>query len=124
LFQAIRPGKPSPNRVAHFARCFVTFHFVVFAWIFFRAPSFDGALEVLQRIASLSVSFANVTPGFAIILAIAACAHYLPKSWYQRSLDWYCAMSFYVQGASLALLVIGIQYIAASGAAPFIYTKF
>jgi alginate O-acetyltransferase complex protein AlgI len=124
LFQAICPGKPSASRAARFARCFVTFHFVVFAWIFFRAPSVDAALEVLQRIASLSVSFVNVTPGFAIILAIAACAHFLPKGWYQRSLDWYCATPFYVQGAALALLAIGIQYIAATGAAPFIYTKF
>ncbi|MDP8982305.1 MAG: MBOAT family protein [Acidobacteriota bacterium] len=124
LFQAIRPIKPSPAPLARFARRFATFHFVVFAWIFFRAPSVDAALEVLQRIASLSVSFVNVTPGFAVILALAACAHFLPQGWYQRSLDWYCKTPFYVQGAALALLAIGIQYIAATGAAPFIYTKF
>jgi hypothetical protein len=29
-----------------------------------------------------------------------------------------------VQAAALVLLVIGLQYIAATGAAPFIYTRF
>ena len=34
------------------------------------------------------------------------------------------ASPFYVQAASLALLVIALQYVAQTGAAPFIYTRF
>jgi len=31
---------------------------------------------------------------------------------------------FYAQAAMLALLVLAIEYIAVTGAAPFLYTKF
>ena len=41
----------------------LTFHFVVFAWIFFRASSFETAMADPGRIASLTVSFANISAG-------------------------------------------------------------
>ncbi len=41
---------------------------------------------------------------------------------------WRCAMyaraPFYAQAIALALLVIGLQYVAQTGATPFIYNKF
>jgi len=36
----------------------------------------------------------------------------------------YSRAPFFVQAASLALLVIGLQYVAQTGATPFIYNKF
>jgi hypothetical protein len=57
-------------------------------------------------------------------MAIALAAHYIPKKWYEFSLSLWVRAPFYAQAAALAALVIGLQYVAQTGAAPFIYQKF
>jgi hypothetical protein len=57
-------------------------------------------------------------------MTIAIMAHYCPKRWYDFSLNIYSRAPFYVQALALALLVIGLQYVAQTGATPFIYNKF
>ncbi len=101
-----------------------TFHFVAFSWIFFRAASPEVAGDMLARIASLTLSLANVTPSFIFILTLGAAAHFIPDTWYQGSLRAFTATPAYVQAGAMALLVIAIQYVANTGAAPFIYTRF
>lgn len=103
---------------------FVTVQFVCFAWIFFRAANFENAGAILSRIGSLSFSVANISGSLALIMTIAVLAHYCPKRWYEFSLNLYSRAPFYVQAAALALLVIGLQYVAQTGATPFIYNKF
>ena len=101
-----------------------TYAFVCFAWIFFRAPSWDKAMEVMARITSGSVSLANISPPIVVILVIALLGHYLPPRWWQFSQDRFAAAPFYAQAVALFALILGLQYINATGAAPFIYTKF
>jgi D-alanyl-lipoteichoic acid acyltransferase DltB (MBOAT superfamily) len=103
---------------------FLTFHYVTFAWIFFRSPTFELASAVLGRISSLTFAFANVTLPLWIILGIAIMAHYVPRKVYDFSVNLWVRSPFYAQAAALAGLVIGIQYVGQSGAAPFIYQKF
>ena len=59
-----------------------------------------------------------------MILAIAVAAHYVPKKWYDFSVDLYVRAPFYAQAGAMAALVIGIQYVAQTGAAPFVYQRF
>jgi len=115
---------PSPHPAARFLRGFVTFHFVLIGWIFFRSASLATAGDIFAQIASGTISFANVAPGFVLVMIIAAVAHYLPKNWYERSLTFYNESPFYVQAAAMALLVVAIQYVGATGAVPFIYNRF
>jgi len=115
---------PSPKFWLRFLRGFATFHFVLFSWIFFRAANLETARDIYWQIFSGSVSFANVSAGFVIVLAIAIGAHYLPKNWYERCLRLYTDSPFYVQAAAMAGLVVAIQYIGATGAVPFIYNRF
>jgi alginate O-acetyltransferase complex protein AlgI len=123
LWQSWR-GSAKAAGVWRYVHIFLTFHFVTFAWIFFRAPNFETALLILSRVGSLTISFANVSGPLAMVLAIAAVAHYTPKKWYEFSLGLFAKAPFYAQAAALALLVIGLQYVAQTGAAPFIYTRF
>lgn len=102
----------------------ITFHFVCLTWVFFRAPTLEGAGAVLARIGSLTASLANISGPLALILAIGALAHYVPKMWYDWSLNLYVKSPFFLQAAALALLVIALQFVATTGAAPFIYTNF
>jgi alginate O-acetyltransferase complex protein AlgI len=123
--QAMRgKRKPRPGVLLRLVCIFVTFHFVVLTWIFFRAANLDTALDVLRQIDSGTVSFANVTAGFWMVLAIAAVAHYVPHSWYNASLRAFTSVPAPVQAVALAALVLGIRYVAATGSAPFIYSRF
>ena len=119
----VRRGRAKPSLPAWF-RATVTFHFVCLAWIFFRSSTLEGALMVIDRIGSLTASTANISGSFAIVLALAAAGHYVPDGWMDKSRDLYVRAPFYAQAAILLLLAIAIQYIAATGAAPFIYTRF
>lgn len=116
--------KPSANFAVHLLKGLATFHFVLVGWIFFRAANVATARDILTQIGSGTVSFANVAPGFLLVLGIAILAHYLPKSWYDGSLRLYSASPFYAQATAMALLIVAIQYVGATGAVPFIYNRF
>jgi D-alanyl-lipoteichoic acid acyltransferase DltB (MBOAT superfamily) len=120
-FPPARAAKPG---IAHYASVLLTFHFVTFAWIFFRAADLDTAIAVLQRIASLSISLSNVSVGLGVVMAVGLVAHYAPKKVFDTALDWYTRAPFYAQAAALAALVVGLRYVVTTGAAPFIYNQF
>ena len=102
----------------------LTFHFVTFAWIFFRATDLDGAIAILDRIASLTVSFVNISVPIGVVLGVGLVGHYLPKRLYEEGLNLYVKAPFYAQAVALAALVFGLRYVVTTGAAPFIYNQF
>jgi alginate O-acetyltransferase complex protein AlgI len=119
-----RTGTAKATGFLRYINIFITFHFVAFAWIFFRAANLETVHEILQRIGSLSISHANLSGSLALILAIAVVAHYVPKKWYDFSLEMFVKAPFYAQAIVLALIVTGLRYVAQTGATPFIYNKF
>jgi len=124
-WQALRGKRtPSPAWAARFARVFLTFHFVLIGWIFFRAANLSTARDILYQITSGTISFVNITPAFVGVALLAACAHFAPKQWYDTGLRLYCQSPYYAQAAAIAALVIAIRYAAGAGAAPFIYSRF
>lgn len=116
-------GKAAPWTPAWW-RTFVTVQFVCFCWIYFRASSLEQANLVVERIFSFSWAFDNVSGGLWSVLALAVAGHYAPKSWLEKPRDLFVQSPFFAQAVVLLLLAIAIQYVAATGAAPFIYTKF
>ena len=79
------PSKENPNLWSRFWPAFITFHFVIFAWIFFRADSMRSVSTILsqifyhfnwQMIPDVIVSYKNV---FSLIL-LGFIIHWLPVS--------------------------------------------
>jgi alginate O-acetyltransferase complex protein AlgI len=116
--------KTEPTGWRHVAGVFLTVQFVCFAWIFFRSATLETALGVLQRIGSMTFSLENISMPVAVVLSIAITGHYFPMKWQNWVAGRYIAVPFYAQAAALMLLAIALQYVAATGVAPFIYTKF
>ena len=54
------------------------------------------------------------------VLGVGVLAHYVPKTLYDFSLDVFVRAPFYAQAMALAMLAIGLQYVAHTGATPFI----
>jgi hypothetical protein len=92
--------------------------------VFFRAANLGAASKILSQVASGHYSFDNTTPLFLLVLGIGVVGHFLPKSWYDGSVLFFARTPAVVQAAALAMLTVTIRYVASTGAAPFIYTKF
>jgi len=124
-YRSWRGNRPAPeSRAMRLALRLGTAHFVIFAWVFFRASSLENAWDVLSRIASMTASLANVSAPVAVVLLIAAAAHYFPRQWNERCATLYSKAPFFAQAAILAALIVAIEYVAVTGAAPFLYTQF
>jgi hypothetical protein len=84
----------------------------------------ETARDILYQITSGTISFANITPAFVLVALFAACAHFVPKRWYDTGLRLYCQSPFYAQAAAIAGLIVVVRYVGGSGSAPFIYSRF
>ena len=117
-------GLPSPAWWAQLLGGLLTFHFVCFTWIFFRASSLPNAMAILRGLGSLTSSMANLTPLVAAVLLAAAILHCLPTRWFEVSATFAARAPFWIQGAAMAGLVLLIQSLAGRGSAPFVYGNF
>lgn len=115
-------AKPSPfaNAVAVFA----TFHFVCFAWIFFRAPTFAHATLMLGRTSKLTFDAPNLAPKVLAVLALGFVTHFLPRRWFERTRDAFIVSPAVAQGALLAVFAYVLHFAAGVKAEPFIYGQF
>ncbi|MBE7181074.1 MAG: MBOAT family protein, partial [Terriglobus roseus] len=84
----------------------LTFNFVCFTWIFFRAQDLPTAKLVLQQIASLTPGTENLTPTLWAVLGFAALAQAIPQDWFDRAAGWAEAVPFWVQGTAMAGVVL------------------
>lgn len=69
---------PSSSRMRDYAGVFMTFHLVLFAWVFFRAESVSDAFLLIERMFSLDAGHTSILGVSAAMgaqgLAIALCA--------------------------------------------------
>lgn len=103
---------------------FVTFHFVCFAWIFFRAESLDAALGVLKQLAACSVDTANLAAPVVGVMALGFAAHFLPDRLWHRSQSLFERLPALAQASLLSGLAVGLYFVASSDFVPFIYSRF
>lgn len=108
----------------------LTFHFVVFCWIFFKASDVDSAFAVLKNISYLTfkphdwlvvtMAYKNV---FFLIL-IGFILHFLPQrlvDFVKKSFNW---LPFLFKALAMALVFWLVYATASSVSQPFIYFQF
>jgi len=113
-----------PWNLRRIARVVFTFHFVCFAWIFFRAPTFAHATLMLSRIGKLTFDAPNLAPRVMTLLAIGFVTHFLPRHWFERARAEFAASGALVQGIILAAFAYTIHFAAGAKTEPFIYGQF
>ncbi|HKP12143.1 MAG TPA: MBOAT family O-acyltransferase [Blastocatellia bacterium] len=102
----------------------LTFHFVCFAWIFFRAESLAAAFGVLKQLAALSLDTANLAAPVVGIIALGFASHFLPDRWWHSSQSVFARMPTAAQASLLFALAVGLYFVASSDFVPFIYSRF
>ena len=105
-------------------RALVTFHVVVALWVFFRADTLSGALDVFAQIGRLTPGWSNLTAPIAALLVAGFVTHLVPDDTDERLARAFIRAPSFFQAA----VALGVLYLAreasASGAAPFIYFQF
>ncbi len=101
-----------------------TFHFVCFAWIFFRAPTFDHAALALGQLVRGAWTIEHVTPKVVLVLAVAGVLHGTPLAWKVRLRETFVRTPAPVQGLVLAAAAVALHLAATAKPEPFVYGQF
>ncbi len=103
---------------------FFTFHYVCLAWIFFRAPSFKKATQVLRQIAQGTTFHPNLPPIVIAVLGVGLITHFTPDEQFERMKRGFGELPAIAQGAVLFLVAVVLHEAASTQAVPFIYFQF
>jgi D-alanyl-lipoteichoic acid acyltransferase DltB (MBOAT superfamily) len=118
-------GRTSAPSLAHkLTAGFLTFQYVCLAWIFFRAPTFEDAMEVIRRIASFSTETPNLPPVVLALLGIGMLSHFTPRDSYRWCREQFTALPAPAQGVVLFLVAVLLHEAASTQAVPFVYFQF
>lgn len=108
----------------------LTFHFVAFCWIFFRANSFETALNIINNIADLEFdwqAWQAIIQGYKnvfLLIAIGFVWHFIPKRWMAIPQQWFNVAPIFVKSVILGFVFWVVYATATAGPQPFIYFQF
>ncbi|MDO7851342.1 MBOAT family O-acyltransferase [Hymenobacter convexus] len=127
LFQkVVRPGN---GWLIKLLGWFITFHFVCFCWIFFRAGTFEVALQVIHQITHslrpdlLGQVLAAFRPVFALV-ALGYLLHFIPDGLTLRLETALARRSVVEQAVLLTLVIWLVIQVKSAEIQPFIYFQF
>jgi alginate O-acetyltransferase complex protein AlgI len=104
---------------------FVTFHFVCFAWIFFRADSFAAAWDMIEGLfTGWGQPSPLVTGGVLLAIAVGIGSQYLPARIPRLVMARFSRLPVLGQATVLALALMLTSVMGPEGVAPFIYFQF
>ncbi len=107
----------------------VTFHFVCFCWIFFRARTFDSAWLIINRIftefkAPLFWQWVDKYRIVAILIGVTYLFHWLPQKWSLKIEMGVRRLPLVLQSTVLAFVVWILFQARSADIQPFIYFQF
>lgn len=107
----------------------ITFHFVCFCWIFFRAPNFDIAKQLLNQIfnqfnAGIAYTFVTSYHKIVLVILLGYALHFVPKKYETLSLNWFTQSSTKVKLAIMLLVIVIFIQVKSAEIQPFIYFQF
>ena len=112
------------SKWSRFASVLITFHFVCFAWIFFRAETVERAVAVLSQLLGFTVGTSNLALPLVLIIALGFIAHWIPDGWFESARNGFVRLPAPVQACVLFVMALGLYFVASSDLVPFIYSRF
>ena len=117
------------TRLTRTVSWFLTFSFVAFLWIFFRANTFHAAGQVISGIftdfewAYLPVFLARRST-WCLMLAIIFGLHFVPKHVWDKLCDRFIDAPWWLKLVSFIILIQLVLQFASATVQPFLYSKF
>lgn len=120
---------PRNNFTGFFGWLF-TFHFVLFAWIFFRATNYDKAILLIHKIGNLFVEnyiIGDILYSYRYVFAllvISFITHLMPNRYLFALYTIYRHIPLWIKSIFLGFLIWIVYLTASSEVQPFIYFQF
>ena len=107
----------------------LTFHFVCFCWIFFRADSMPLAGSVISRIAlhftpSILPAFLAGYQKILLIMLMGYALHFIPRKYEVMAMNWVVEMPLPAKVAFVVSAIVLVIQVKSAGVQPFIYFQF
>ena len=102
----------------------LTFNYICFTWIFFRAETVGQAKTILLQLTNLTGDSTNLTFPVLLIIVAGLLAQLLPERFWESTRTAFVRLPAFGQAVALACLAAGLYTIASSDVVPFIYTRF
>lgn len=111
------------------ASTFLTFHFVCFCWIFFRAPDLSSVSLMLSRIffhfdTALLPEIVSGYSGVMMLMVIGYVLHFIPREAEAAAQESVTRMSLIGKAAFLVSVIFLVVQAKSAGIQPFIYFQF
>ncbi len=127
---SLKPGvMQRDTRLTRILGILVTFHFVCFCWIFFRAGSMEIAWQVITQIAGhfngqILPEFIKGYPTVLMVMALGYVLHFLPHSVERKAEESVTSMPMAAKVAIMVALIVLVIETKSAGIQPFIYFQF
>lgn len=107
----------------------LTFHFVCFCWIYFRASNMNNASDVIHQILysfnwTVIPQFAEGYPYIILAFVIGYALHMMPRSWEDRTRQELTYAPTFAKGVAILIMIILVTQVKSSEVLPFIYFQF
>jgi D-alanyl-lipoteichoic acid acyltransferase DltB (MBOAT superfamily) len=129
IWNRIIPARPGRKPIFRFLQIFITFNFVSFAWIFFRAESNDLSLLMIRNIFS-GFYFEHINalwlsyPLVVILIIAGYTIHFLPETIKEATRAIFVRSNLVLQFLILLCMMVILFRVQAGGIQPFIYFRF
>lgn len=113
----------------HLLRVILTFHFVCFCWIFFRATTFEAATDILSQILfdfkpQFFLTFITGYQKALTLMGLGLLLHFTPK-WADLKMEhWVTKMPLLAKSIILVAIIYLVMQVKSSDIQPFIYFQF
>lgn len=118
------------SRFTNLLSLLLTFHFVAFCWLFFRAKDFTTALDVIKNIGQVTFApqqWETIIMGYKnvfLLMAIGYIWHFLPDGFTTTLEKTFFKTPLIIKGVILGLVYWLVFAAASAGPQPFIYFQF
>lgn len=113
-----------PGRLGAAFSIFLTFHFVCFAWIFFRCSDVETVSDILSRLGELSLDTSHLTPALLLCLVAGFAMQIFPHKWFEAVCRGFGKLPWVLQGVTIVLVGLTLRQLAAADVVAFIYFQF
>lgn len=118
-----------PTKFQTYFNVFLTFHFVCFCWIFFRASSMETAGDMIRQILlhlnpQVLFDFIIGYKGVVLLMFIGYCLHFLPRRMEFRFQQMVTDMPLALKAVWMVVIIFLVIQTQSAEIQPFIYFQF
>ncbi len=129
LLSYLTGNRLKPRRLWKILAVFVTFNFISFCWIFFRAADIKSAFLMINQIGSnfSPGSYLTVLPAYASVFSLMAAGyiiHFLPENLKEAYRGLFIRMPLILQFMVIGLVAVLLLQMRTTDVTPFIYFRF